>query len=181
MVLCHPEPWAFSKGLPYKTISSLELLGTAYALAGFGERRLPRNHGDGLVTVTGFTDSAVASNVLVRGMSTSFPLCVVAMEVAMRLERLGARLNLEWVPRELNKEADALSNGEFGAFSPECRIDPVAGTKWLVLSDLMAAGTAFHESAATRRAARGKGGGAPPSGLPTRGRKRDALRLREPW
>ena len=169
-------PWAYCRGEPYRTVSALELLGTACALALLGGSRLLPANCDGLVTVTGFTDSAVASNVLVRGLSTSFPLCVVVMEVALRLERLRAKLSLEWVPREMNKEADALSNGKLDGFSADLRVLP-SEANWVVLDRLMAAGTAFHAEAKSLRAA----AAARPKARQDMHRRGDALRVREPW
>ena len=46
------------------------------------------------------------------------PLCAVIMELA-QVEQLGARVDLQWTPREGNKEADALSYLEFTGFSAQ--------------------------------------------------------------
>ena len=70
------------RGEPYRAISALELLATAVALALFGPRVGPRRCAEGLVEVTGFTDSQVSSYVVNKGLSTSSPLCLAAMEVA---------------------------------------------------------------------------------------------------
>ena len=55
-------------------------------------------------------------------MSTSYPLNVVLMELAMQLDSVGAALSLQWVPREFNAEADALTNEDFSAFGVGRRI-----------------------------------------------------------
>ena len=177
-------PWAFEKGLPYKTISSLELLATTLSLIVFGPSILPRDQVDATVAVTGFTDSQVSANVVVRGISTSYPLCCVAMELAVQLERRGARLDLEWCPRELNQEADDLSNLKVGAFRPELRlhVDPQK-LPFIVLPQLMEAGSEFYKEVRAARAARKEGhssvGGAPAT-HPSR-RKGAPLKEREPW
>jgi hypothetical protein len=44
------------------------------------------------------------------------------MELTAALAKRGLWLNLEWIPRELNVEADALTNLEFGSFDPALRI-----------------------------------------------------------
>ena len=62
------------------------------------------------MTVSGLTDSVVATHALGRVLTTSHPLCIVAMEVAIQMERLGLDLRLAWTPRHLNEEADYLSN-----------------------------------------------------------------------
>ena len=79
-------PWAYHKGEPYKAIASLELLATTVAVLLFGpEAALPAN-GTACACITGHTDSMVSTHAVVRGMSTSFPLCVVAMELAAQFE-----------------------------------------------------------------------------------------------
>jgi hypothetical protein len=174
-------PWAFEKGLPYKTISALELLATTLSLIVFGPSLLPQDHADATVAVTGFTDSQVSANVVVRGISTSFPLCCVAMELAVQLERRGARLELEWCPRELNQEADDLSNLKTGAFRPELRVDfdPLE-LPFIVLPKLMRDGSGFYSEVRAAKAARR---GLSPLGFKgERRHERSApLREREPW
>ena len=129
--------------------------------------------------MTGFTDSQVASNVLRRGMTTSFPLCCVAMELAAQLEHRDAELCLEWAPREENREADALADGRTEGFSPDLRAGlDFSEIGWLVLPDLMAAGLQFH--GAMKRPATGST--APKSEAAAgKRRKEDRLREREPW
>eukprot|EP00972_Heterocapsa_arctica_P073380 10837757-Heterocapsa_arctica.AAC.1 len=67
------------------------------------------------------------------------------MELAVQLERRGARLELEWCPREPNQEADDLSNLKTGAFRPELRIDfdPLE-LPFIVLPKLMRDGSGFY-------------------------------------
>ena len=96
-------PWAFDRGLPFKTVASLELLATVVALVSL----FPKGGGtidrSGFVTVSGLTDSSVATHVSGRALATSYPLCLVAMEVATQMERLGVDIRLSWVPRHLNE------------------------------------------------------------------------------
>ena len=135
-------PWAFSKGQAYKTISSLELFASLIATMVFDPA--PSVDGAlrvGTISVSGFTDSQVAAKVLARGMSTSYPLCLVTMELAAQLERRGLDLELEWLPRDANKEADALSNLLFDEFDAGHRISvSLADLPWLVLPDLLKQG-----------------------------------------
>ena len=102
-------PWAFHKGEPYKAISALELFATLLGTIAFAPAG-----GDGEVecaaVVTSHTDSQVAAYALTRLMSSSFPLCCVLMELAARLEESRTILELNWIPREENQEADDLSN-----------------------------------------------------------------------
>ena len=41
------------------------------------------------------------------------------MGLAAQLEHRGCELSLEWVPREVNREADRLADGDTSGFSPE--------------------------------------------------------------
>ena len=47
---------------------------------------------------------------------STFPSVVILTEFAVQLPDRAAELNLEWVTRDQNEEADALTNEEFGAF-----------------------------------------------------------------
>ena len=68
-------------------------------------------------------------------------MCCVAMEMAAQLERRGAELALEWIPREKNAEADRLADGDATGFSPEMCVGRDLGqVRWLVLDSLLRAG-----------------------------------------
>ena len=56
-------------------------------------------------------------------MTSKFPLCCAMMELAHRLSRQNLALNLQWVPREQNVEADELSNFKDHRFSQDKRVD----------------------------------------------------------
>ena len=128
-------PWAFVRGTPARAISSLELLATTIGLVVLTPGELSGPGAAGTVMVTGFTDSLVSSSVVSRGLTTSVPLCVVAMELAAQLEHRSAELFLEWSPRTMNQEADALADGRIDGFNPAIRVPvdlsrmqcPVAG------------------------------------------------------
>ena len=138
-------PWAFERGLPYKCISALELLATTVALVAFGPLALDEGGVDALVAVTGFTDSQVSSDVVTKGMTTSFPLCCVLMELAAQLESRRARLDLDWCPREVNQEADDLTNDLFDAFDPALRVTvEMQQLPWLVFPALMKEGLEYY-------------------------------------
>ena len=116
----------------------MELLATTVGVAIFGNELRQLADADGMVRVTGQTDSQVSANVVARGMSSSFPLCCVAMELATRLEASRLQLDLDWVPRELNQEADDLSNGILDKFDPELRVPVDLGmVQWQMLDRLM--------------------------------------------
>ena len=86
-------------------------------------------------------------------------------------------LDLEWVPRDQNEEADALSNGDFHDFRVENRVEiDLAETKWIVLTELMQVATCIYEEVKQRRTARP----AAPAAV-QKTPKRAKLREREPW
>ena len=94
--------------------------------------------------VTGFTDSLVSPHVVSRGITTAFSLCLVAMELSAQLEARSAESRLEWVPRDANKEKDAVADGRTEGFKQENRVHAnVRGIQRLVLGKLIKAGEAL--------------------------------------
>eukprot|EP00971_Amphidinium_carterae_P268518 5327105-Amphidinium_carterae.1 len=55
-------------------------------------------------------------------LTTKFPAFLVLIELGDKLEELDLDLNLHWVPRDQNTEADALTNGVFYGFDLDKRI-----------------------------------------------------------
>ena len=102
---------------------------------------------------------------------------MVVTELAAQLKSRTMRLEAEWAPRELNVEADRLSNLDFSGFDPALRVRvPLEQAEWLVLPELMAAGRGFLEA---------RGAAGEPSRKATAGGRRrpKELRLRatDPW
>ena len=61
--------------------------------------------------------------------------------------------HLDWVPRELNQEADDLSNGIVAAFTPQLRVPVDLGNlEWKVLGRLMAEGSVYFEATRSKKA-----------------------------
>ena len=95
------------------------------------------------------------------------------MELAAQCEERGLDLHLDWVPREVNAEADALADGDFEGFSEDKRIEAdLAEVTWLVLNGLLREGQEFYE--------KGVGRG-PPCAPAPRPARRERLRDRDPW
>ena len=121
-------------------------------------------------------------------MTTKFPLNVVLMELSEQLRVREVELLLDWVPREQNVEADALTNGEFMAFDPARRIEvgPL-GDKFILLNDMMETGALLYDSMDAAKAAAKVEGALAPGDHPTVAgkqafkRKRDGLRITDPW
>ncbi len=143
--LCEANaPWAFHRGEPYKVIAALEALGVLLAVMAFGGHF--RRNQDTTVVVGGITDNRGNAYVLNRLMTTKYPLCTVVMELAAQMELHNLRLAIDWSPRELNAEADDLSNHITSAFNPDHRIAlELNNLPWLVLPGLMREGAAFDQ------------------------------------
>ena len=104
-------------------------------------------------------------------------MCLVAMELAARLEAMSARLEAAWVPRNLNQEADALSIFDDSGFNPELRVGSLEASSipLVVLPGMLKVATAFYEGASKATPKR------PPVQTPRSNAKRPKLRERDPW
>merc|ERR1712102_11877 len=107
-------PWAFSKGEPFKVVAALELYATLLCVMVFGDAWSKAASGG--ITITGATDNQGNSQVLGRLMTSKFPMVVVLAELAAQLKKTSLKLDLQWVPRDQNEEADALTNRDFSSF-----------------------------------------------------------------
>ena len=102
------------------------------------------------------------------------------MELAAQLEARGAELLLDWIPREVNSEADRLADGDTRGFDPALRVHAeMRQVKWLVLDRLMKAGAAFHRE--SLRHSSKSAAGLVQGKWKHRGMRKKALREREPW
>ena len=138
-------PWAFSRsGEPCRTIAALGAMATLVAIVAFAPW-IPRL-AETDVTITSLTDNQGNSHALTHLSSTRFPLCVVAMELAAQMDKMRVRLDVRWTPRNLNQEADDLSNGKIEDFSIANRvINDIREIEWLVLDKLMKFGMSFEK------------------------------------
>ena len=94
------------------------------------------------------------------------------------LLRRGVDLELEWVPRNANAEADRLADGDTQGFTDALRVGgDVSTIPWLVLPDLLSAGANFYEARA-RLSDSGAGEGSVFASPRLAGNR---LRDREPW
>ena len=136
-------PWMRSKGgSPKRVIAALELLATLVAVKLWGGRFPGGLKGK----MKAFTDNRGNSFALAKGMSTKFPLTVLLMELAEELRCLNMRLDLEWLRREENEQADALSNGDWSLFNPELRESfDERGVKWRILGEVQKRGEDLYK------------------------------------
>ena len=115
-------PWAYVKGDPFRSIASLELMGVLLALMLFGPEAKWSRKG-GAVTLSAYTDNAGNSHVLRKFASSKYPLSILVMEMAAQLDVFDAELELAWVPRNQNTEADDLTNARYEEFDGSLRIE----------------------------------------------------------
>ena len=114
-------PWAYLRGDPFRAIASLELIGVLAAVMVFAPGAKWAS-GEARVSLTALTDNLGNTHVLRKFGSSRYPLSIIAMELASQLDRLGIDLDLQWVPRWQNQEADDLTNERFDDFHEENRI-----------------------------------------------------------
>ena len=117
-------PWLFTRGHGSRTVASSELLGTLLCVHLF----LPSVAvcaGNALVQCTGYTDNSGNSFIIKKMMTTKMPVCAILMELAAMLSTRSLWLNLDWVPREDNQEADDLTNEKFERFELANRVQVV--------------------------------------------------------
>lgn len=98
-------------------ISALELLGTIISVKLFLNEDPDQGHWAGKVSAGGSTDNQGKRFVVNRFMTTKFPLLAFVCELASVLEEKSCLVDLGWVPRDQNEEADAITNGDVGNFN----------------------------------------------------------------
>ena len=118
-ILPSDAPWLFDKGHSSKTIAAGELLATLACIQLFCEGGPNRA---GPMGLSGKTDNLGNSFVLAKMLTTTYPLALVLMQVSVLLSEKKLWLGLQWIPRERNTEADALTNDDFSGFAEHLRI-----------------------------------------------------------
>jgi hypothetical protein len=129
-------PWVFAKKDPQRVIAALELLATLVAIVLFD----PEEKVGGLrgCTITASTDNKGNSYIISKLSSTKWPITALLIETSEQLRCRSAILNLQWLRRENNSEADALTNQDFKLFKPELRIGGLfSDIKWKRLDSII--------------------------------------------
>jgi hypothetical protein len=70
----------------------------------------------------GGTDNRATGQLVQKRMSTKMPLMLILMDYLAYCEEKDIRCQLDWRPREVNIEADQLTNENFESFSLDNRI-----------------------------------------------------------
>ena len=77
---------------------------------------------------------------------------ILLAEVSEQMRSKNLVMDLQWVSRDDNVPADELSNSDFHQFNMEMRIPVVPSEiQWLVLPELMAAGTELFQEIIEKR------------------------------
>ena len=164
-------PWLYAAGEAYRQIAALELVATLAAVVVFG---IPKGT-TGTFRCSAATDNQGNSRVVARLLTTKFPLNAFLMELAAQLQCRGAELDLYWLPRLQNIEADELTNSICHRFAEGNRLRfQLAEFKGLVLGSMLEEGMSLYQDIATCRAAKKA---RQSSKLP----KSQALHARDPW
>ena len=115
-------PWLFETShLPSRSTVS-ELLATLLALEVFGFLKGRSNPQK--IELEAGTDNLATEHIVRKGASNKFPLAYVQMQLGLKCFWNGLVFKLKWRPREVNVEADDLTNFRFDRFSLDrrCRI-----------------------------------------------------------
>ena len=93
-------------------------------------------------------------------------------EMAAQLEHLGILFEVNWVPREQNAEADAITNDQIEWLNPANRVAAdLSSIPFLILPDLLSKGEVFYEGIENAN-----------EGVPECSKdKHLSLRVRAPW
>ena len=92
------------------------------------------------------TDNKGNSFVVSRLLTTKFPLCAFLMELALQLHVKKVNLELYWLPRLQNIEADSLTNDDASKFDTKYRVRfDLQKFEGLVLGDMLRAGVELYE------------------------------------
>ena len=173
-ILPSDAPWFYAAGKGSKLIAAAELIATTICVTLFAPKT--RENAIGTLDVTSaFTDNRGNTYAAAKLHSTKFPLSCVVMELASQLESRGMWLDLRWTPRESNKYADALTNGDFKEFSSGLRLaSSWSDVGFLVLPRLLEVGTQLKDQTAALRAEA-------PKRKQRKTNRQDRLRITDPW
>lgn len=131
------------EGEPFRTISAWELFARLLCIVVFGGARTSGRKAS--IRITSYTNNLGTPSALSKLMTSKFPLLLILAELAAQLKDKELDLGLEWIPRDQNEEADALTNGRFGDFDPGRRIDvDLSNIQWLILPQMAAVSEDIH-------------------------------------
>ena len=172
--------WAFEKhGEAFRCIAALELLATLVCIMVFQPE-----HSDQTLTniaMTALTDNQGNEALVVRNLTSKYPLYLVLLELAEQLDSRQLQLELRWTPREKNQGADDLTNFKFEKFDVAKRIIvELAKLPWIVLPQLLTQANELHRELERRKELKRKLA-QPDRARGLKKRKNKGLRTTDPW
>ena len=175
-------PWVFAKhNDPQRVIATLELLATLLAIIIFDYK--DDDFWTSTCTISADTDNQGVTLAMHKFMSTKWPLTAVLAELGEQLRQRRLELHLSWLRRDLNTEADAITNEDFTAFDTQKEIKVVPGSiQWVILPKIMEWSKQIYEHTEALRT-RKEGVRSQENGTGKRRRISAAQRLRatDPW
>jgi hypothetical protein len=83
-------------------------------------------------------------------LTTKWPLAAFVSELATQLEHRDLLLEVAWVPRELNAEADAITNDDVAWLDKNLEVSqPLSEIPFMVLNQMLARGDEFYDGLET--------------------------------
>ena len=139
-------PWAVARGEPFRAIAALELLGTLLGLMLLVEEVSDsEEYYACALSVGGITDNNGNRYCVTKMLTTKWPLLAFLAELSLQLESRGILVEVNWVPREQNAEADAITNGDVGWLDPKLQVQSQLGTlPFIMLPELLARGEGLY-------------------------------------
>ena len=170
--------WAFIKqGQAYRCIAALELLATLVCLMVLSTRNETATETQ--IAMSAFTDNLGNEGLVVKNLTSKFPLYLILLELTEQLKLKNVQLDLVWIPREKNEAADDLTNFKFDRFSMENRVEvDLLTLPWITLPKLLPEAVELMRDIQEKKEHRNT-----EKNIAVRGRKRksEALRVTDPW
>jgi hypothetical protein len=176
-------PWVWEKeGETKRVIAALEMLATLVALYLWGPTKGQQKETifDTQIRLSAATDNRGNGYMIDKMMTTAYPSCCVLIQLADYCQREGLALSLDWVPRDDNVEADALTNMDLAMFDPLKERKVELGDLDMGLMDkLLIRGKELYKEVRELKDLRKNATEAILSGRRVKRRKK--LRIRAPW
>ena len=165
-------PWVWSRGEPFRTIASLELLAALISMLYLVRENEFITTG-AQIFVHGFTDNQGNQHVINKNLCTKMPIAAILMELNLVAESRGVVVSLEWVPRLQNEEADALTNGDYSLFDADKRVNvDIENTEFIAMRELLTAAEEYEKALQAQKEAKAKEKSPPRADTPGKGKRR---------
>ena len=142
-------PWAFKKEEPFRVVASLELLGVLFAVVLFMPKSDDPTTSRRTAKFSVGTENQGNGGHTRKWTTTKYSLYLCAVEFAAHMGDRQLSLDLRWRSRDVNVEADVVTNDDFSVFNPVLRLSTEGIWKHLIcLPSLAVAAESFEEQVA---------------------------------